>query len=176
MTDGGCISIRPYVPGDAAALHAAVVESASDAHRWLPWCRPGYTFEEARGWVERQVENFEVGEELHFAVVDGDAYLGGCGLSRIDPLHRIANLGYWVRTAAVGRGVATSAVRALVRYAFAETALERLEVLCALDNVASQRVAERAGAVREGVLRKRLYLHGEAQDAVVYSLVRPDDS
>jgi RimJ/RimL family protein N-acetyltransferase len=67
-------------------------------------------------------------------------------------------------------------VRLIADFAFRETDLLRLEIVCALGNVASQRVAERAGAVREGVLRHRLLLHGEPVDAVMYSLVRPTRS
>jgi RimJ/RimL family protein N-acetyltransferase len=64
-------------------------------------------------------------------------------------------------------------VRQLADFAFRTTDLVRLEIVCAVGNERSQRVAERAGAVREGVLRRRLVLHGEAVDAVMYSLVRP---
>jgi len=48
--------------------------------------------------------------------------------------------------------------------------------LAATGNHASQRVAEKAGAVREGVLRKRLLVKGQTQDAVLYSLVAEDFS
>src|SRR5712691_5832046 len=86
--------------------------------------------------------------------------------------HRFGNLGYWVRTSATGRGVARAAVRQLADFAFRNTELVRLEIVCAVGNQRSQRVAERAGAVREGVLRDRLLLHGQAVDAIMYSLTR----
>ena len=70
------------------------------------------------------------------------------------------------------RGVATEAVRQVADFAFGNTDLVRLEIVCAVGNDASQRVAERAGAVREGVLRHRLLLHGQPVDAVMYSVVR----
>jgi RimJ/RimL family protein N-acetyltransferase len=68
--------------------------------------------------------------------------------------------------------VATEAVRQVAHFAFRDTDLQRLEIVCAVGNEPSQRVAERAGAVREGVLRHRLLLHGQPVDAVMYSLVR----
>jgi ribosomal-protein-serine acetyltransferase len=79
-----------------------------------------------------------------------------------------------VRTSATGRGVASEAVRQVADFAFRNTELVRLEIVCAVGNRRSQRVAERAGAVREGVLRDRLLLHGEAVDAIMYSLTRPE--
>jgi len=59
------------------------------------------------------------------------------------------------------------------KWAFASTELVRLEILVAISNLPSQRVAEKAGAVREGVLRRRLLLHGVSHDAVMFSLTRP---
>jgi len=82
-------------------------------------------------------------------------------------------LGYWVRTSAARRGVATTAVRQLVDWGFEHTDLVRMEVLVSTHNVASLRTASKAGAEREGVLRSRLWLHGLAHDAVVFSFIRP---
>ena len=88
------------------------------------------------------------------------------------PLHRFANLGYWVRSSAAGRGVAPAAVRLLADWAFRETDLLRLEIVAAVGNRRSQRVAEKAGAIREGVLRDRLLLHGQPHDVVIYAILR----
>jgi len=52
--------------------------------------------------------------------------------------------------------------------------LLRIEIVAAVDNIPSQRVAEKAGARREGVLRNRLFINGESLDAVLFSLV-PED-
>jgi ribosomal-protein-serine acetyltransferase len=82
-------------------------------------------------------------------------------------------VGYWVRSSATPQGVATAALQRLVQWAFQHTALMRLEVVVSTQNAASLRVAEKAGAVREGVLRKRLLLHGVWHDAVLFSFVRP---
>ena len=70
--------------------------------------------------------------------------------------------------------LATQAVKSLAAWAFANTDLIRLEIVVALGNAASLRVAEKAGARREGTLRKRLFFHGVAHDAAMFSLVRGD--
>ena len=98
--------------------------------------------------------------------------MGGCGLNQINAAHRFANLGYWIRSSAMGTGIAPAAVRLVARFAFDRTDLVRLEIVCAVGNVRSQRVAEKAGAVREGVLRDRLILPSGPSDAVVFSLTR----
>jgi RimJ/RimL family protein N-acetyltransferase len=71
-----------------------------------------------------------------------------------------------------GQGIAPRAVEQLAKWAFSQTDLHRLEIVAALGNTRSQRVAEKAGAIREGILRGRLWLHSTPHDAVLYSITR----
>ena len=156
-------------------MHAAALESVADVHPWLAWCHERYSLDEARQWVLTQEKLAQQGMAYEFAILgEGGRFLGGCGIKQINKANRFANLGYWVRTSATGRGVAPSAVRLVTEYAFRETDLVRLEIVCAVRNIRSQRVAEKAGAVREGVLRSRLLLPTGHSDAVMYSLLRPE--
>jgi ribosomal-protein-serine acetyltransferase len=167
------VLIRPYQIEDAAALFEAGKESFAEMNPFMPWCHANYALDEARSWVKGQVLHFESGTEFQFAILSNEnKYIGGCGLNAIDRSNRRANLGYWVRTSATGQGVATAATRQLVDWAFENTDLNRLEVVVSVKNTASLRVAEKAGAVREGLLRGRLVLHGQAHDAAVFSFVR----
>src|SRR5438132_390407 len=83
---------------------------------------------------------------------------GGCGINQRIRKDRMANLGYWVRTSATRRGIATAAVRLATEYAFEHTDLLRLEIVVAITNIASRRVAEKVGAVREGIAHDRIFL------------------
>ena len=166
-------SIRFYEPGDAQALWEAARESVLEVGPWLPWCHADYSIDDAAEWTRTRAALAAEGREYTFAILGPEGrFLGGCGLNHINRAHRFCNLGYWVRTSATGGGVATMAVRLAADYAFKNTDLGRLEIVCAAGNVASQRVAERAGAVREGLLRDRLVIHGQSADAIMYSLVR----
>ncbi len=168
------IRIRPYRPDDAPRLYEAARESVGDVFPWLAWCHPRYSLEEAAAWTASREELARQGLEYHFVVTgDEDRFLGACGINQINRMHRFGNLGYWVRTSAAGRGVAVSAVALCAEFAFRNTDLLRLEIVCAVGNRRSQRVAEKAGALREGVLRDRLLLRGTSHDAVMYSIVRP---
>lgn len=167
------ITLRPYRLDDVEAVFAAVMESQAELARWMPWCHANYARADAVAWVERQPEMFQAGTEYNFLIVDEtDRVIGSCGLNRLDFVNGTANLGYWVRTSAAGRGVATAAARKLQHWAFESTGLHRLEILAAVENRGSQRVAEKAGAVREAVLRSRLVGRGRRHDAVLYALLR----
>lgn len=114
------------------------------------------------------------GEELALAVVDAADHgrvLGGASLYDVDHDQERAAIGYWLASHARGRGVATRALRLLAGWAFGRLRLARLELTCAPDNDASQRVAERCGFVREGVLRSHVRFKGERRDSVLFSLL-----
>ena len=174
MDDGGRVFLRPYRPGDETEVFAAIRESVEELSRWMPWCHPGYSIEEARAWIEHCGVAGARRSEFHFVIEDeSGAFLGTCGLNQMRVEHRMANLGYWVRTSAAGRGVATRAVTSLADFAFRETDLVRLEIVVALDNLRSMRVAEKSGAIREGIAHQRLRIHDRSEDAVVYAILRP---
>lgn len=168
------VDIRPLEMRDAPAVFRAVDESRVEISRWMDWCKPTYALHDAEEWISSALRGREDGSCFQFGIFDGRRFLGSCGLSRVDETAGVANLGYWVRTRATGQGVAPEAARRVIAWSFAHTDLERIEILAALGNRRSQRVAEKIGAVREGVLRCRLPVFGRRYDAVLYSIVRSD--
>ncbi len=168
------IRLEPYSLWHVELLYVAAVESQAELFPFLPRCHPGYHVDEARLYVHSQIENFQAGTSFEFAIMSEDGtYLGGCGLNRLDASYRRANLGYWVRSSVTGKGIATAAVQELAGWAWAHSNLNRLEIVVTIENLASCRVAEKAGAEFEGTARCRLMLHEEPHDARIFSLVRP---
>ncbi|MEP0764930.1 MAG: GNAT family N-acetyltransferase [Fimbriimonadia bacterium] len=172
----GEIRIRRHREGDVDALFEAARESIAEVGRWLPWCHPDYRREETAEWIAGRIEAWDRGDAYEFVIEDAETgrVLGGVGINSINRGLRSANLGYWVRTTAAGRGVATAAARLAARFALEVMGLVRVYILADVENLPSQRVAEKAGAVREGVLRNALVLRGEPRDAVGYSLIPGD--
>jgi RimJ/RimL family protein N-acetyltransferase len=97
--------------------------------------------------------------------------VGAAGLNRIDPLHGMANLGYWTRTSRLRQGAALAATRALQAIAFETLGLTRLEIVVAEGNEGSVAVARLAGGTRECLARNRLRVGGRPVPAHVFSLV-----
>ena len=171
----GELLIRPWAADDAAALVEAARESSAEILPWMDWCRPDYARADAAAFIEMTVEAWGAGRMHEFAVTGRDGrLLGAMGINQINPVHHFANLGYWVRTSAAGRGVAPAAGRAVAGWALSVLGLQRLEIVIAVGNVRSERVAMRLGARQEGVLRRRLRAGGQAQDATMFSLVPAD--
>lgn len=170
------VRIRRSDIGDAVRVIDAVRESIVDLERWMPWAHKGYSLEDSAMWLDLCREGWEKGTQYAFIAVDvatGDV-LGDCAISQINRMNGFANLGYWVRSSATGQGLGSTLARRVARFGIEELRLNRLEILTAIGNHASQRVAEKAGATREGVLRSRLILHEQVLDAAMYSLTAGD--
>lgn len=171
-------SLLLRLPGeeDVDRLVAAVRQSLPGLSQWLPWVHQNYGREDAATWIHSCPDAWERDEHYSFSILDPSAgeLLGGCGLNFIDRTYCRANLGYWLRASARGRGWATEATQAVARFGIHTLGFERLEIVAAVGNLPSQRVAERSGAQREGIARRRLPLSGEFHDAVCYAIVRGD--
>ena len=167
--------VRPLAIGDAPALHAAVRASIASLSHWFPWAHPDYAPSDAEARIAHCTAARARGEEFAFGVFGIDGELQGCvGLNQVNRAHRSANLGYWIGEAHRGRGIATDAARQVAATGFGELGLVRIEIVTLPGNAASQRVAEKLGATREGEFRNRLVVRGEPVDAVVFSLVPRD--
>ena len=120
----GSTTLRAPGPDDARAHCEAVLESLPEVSAWLEWAHVGYRVAESAAFIERAIAGRQSGEMYEFFIVDrDDRFLGGAGLNRVDTRFMKANLGYWVRTSAAGRGVAAAASGLLARYGFEQLGL-----------------------------------------------------
>ncbi len=132
---------------------------------------PGY----ARAWLDRYEEGRRDGTKEAFAALDDDGSFVGLALApKIDLAAGEAELGYIVTPAARGRGLATAMLGSLTRWAFAELGLVRLYLIIDVENAASERVAERCGYVREGVMRSTHLKDDVRVDAGLWSRLATD--
>ena len=96
--------------------------------------------------------------------------LGGGTLHHLDLKRSVIEVGYWLYPRARGRGVATKVARALAEYAFT-LGLQRVAAYVEVGNVPSERVLERAGFAREGVIRSLPKSEGRRVDKTLFSLL-----
>lgn len=173
----GSLVLRPPSVHDIDALYQAAQESIQDLRCWMPWAHEDYSRSDTTSYVEAQPQAWQNGEEYSFLIQESGSstVLGCCGLNRFEWINRRANLGYWIRTLAAGRGIATRAAKLVAHFGFEPLQLQRIEIVAGVGNLASQRVAEKIGALRECIARNRCRVNEQPMDAVVYSLV-PGDS
>ena len=160
----GTILLRPWREEDAPAVCAACQDP--EIQHWMPLIPRPYTLDDARAFVSGELA---LGPHQYAIEVDREV-VGSIGM-RVNE-NATGHVGYWCAREARGRGIVPRALRRLARYAFEDLELGRLELITDPDNMASQRVAEKAGFQREGVLRSHL-LHpdGRRRDSVMFSLL-----
>jgi RimJ/RimL family protein N-acetyltransferase len=167
------LRLRPFTDGDADALFAL----HSDARVLRYWDAPPWPDRQraARFLATcRQLAADGSGARLAIErAVDGE-FLGWCGLSRWNAVHRTAALGYCLHERAWGQGHATEAAGAVLQWAFDASDLNRIQAETDTRNAASARVLEKLGFRREGTLREDCVVNGEVSDSWVYGLLRRD--
>jgi RimJ/RimL family protein N-acetyltransferase len=169
----GTIVLREWDDSDVPAIVSGCADP--EIARWLDQVPQPYTERDAREWVGSTRRGWRESSIASFAIADRrtDEAIGSVSVHWLDHEQAVGEVGYWVRRDARGRGVATRAVRLAARWAIEDCGLERLQLRADSENAASQRVAEKAGFRREGVLRSARYSErqGRRVDFVVYSLL-----
>ena len=165
LRDGDLV-LRKWTEDDVPALVVACNDP--EIPRWIPVIPSPYTEEDARAFVRGGIESLP---EHSLAMTESGVVVGAIGLG-VNSMNYRGRIGYWVAAPARGRGICTRALRMLSRWALDELELQRIELVTDPDNRASQRVAEKVGFQREGVLRAHLrHPDGRIRDSVMFSLL-----
>jgi ribosomal-protein-alanine N-acetyltransferase len=165
------LRLRPFADTDADDLF----ELQSNAHVLRYWDSPPWT---DRASVARFMAGCramaEDGSGVRVAIErrSDRVFVGWCTFNSWNPDFRSGSLGYCLNEAAWGHGYATEAARALLRWAFDNLDLNRVQSETDTRNVASARVLEKLGFVREGTLREDCIVNGDVSDTWVYGLLR----
>ena len=162
--------LRPLGEADIPQLLRSPPDD--EMRRWLTIRANPVTEESVRAeLIAPSQAGWRDGTMAHFAIYETarDRLLGTISVRFYR--HGIGEIGYDLLPHGRGRGVATRAVKLVARWAFGELGIERLELRTHPDNVASQRVAERAGFTNEGIERLSRRLYDERHDCIVFSLL-----
>ena len=152
--------------GDAASL----ARHANDREIWLNlrdrFPHP-YAVSDAAAYIARVKGQDPV---TAFVILVDDDAVGGITLMPGHDIERVsAEVGYWLGRAFWGRGIVTDALRAITDHAFVRLGLQRVFAVPFVRNVASQRVLEKAGYVREGTMRRSAIKDGVLLDQLLYA-------
>lgn len=161
------VLLRPWGENDVAAITAACQDP--ETARWTTIPQP-YAESDASEWVGRCQDAWRDGT-VPLAVgerVSGELV---AAITMWTIRQGVGEFGYWAVPEARGRGYVPRALLLLCEWAFAEHDFERLQLGTFPGNVSSERVAEKVGFQREGVLRRWMLQHGERRDVTMWSLL-----
>jgi RimJ/RimL family protein N-acetyltransferase len=166
---GSCFVIRGWKKGDEASLQRNADNPKVSACLMDRFPSP-YTLEDALHWVNALIGQDPV---VNFAITINDEVVGGIGMEpRQDVYRKTAIIGYWLSEDLWGRGIMPEAVKLVTGYAFTHLDFIRLQASVYSKNPASMRVLEKAGYVKEGIMRNAVIKNGEILDEHLYAILR----
>ncbi|KAF6564621.1 GNAT family N-acetyltransferase [Paenibacillus sp. EKM202P] len=149
------LTIRAPQWGDGVAVNEAIRESVNELRPWLPFARNLPTEEESEIRSRQARLKFLDRSDMVLYIFDtaSGQFVASSGLHRMNWDARRFEIGYWLRTSWIGKGIVTEAVHGITDFAIQHLHANRLEILCDSRNTRSAKVAERAGFTLEGILR-----------------------
>ena len=164
---------------DAAALLAYAQRNDGPQRPWSPPTPPeAFTEQHILRRIHDGQRQLAAGTHVRFwfrrRLEERGPFVGALTLSGIElGAFRCARVGYHLDHECQGQGLMSEALQAVVRYAFTQLRLHRLEASVIPTNERSVRVLERAGFVVEGYARKYLFINGQLRDHLLTSLSNP---
>lgn len=159
--------LRELEMDDTPAIFRAIDSQREHLGRWLPFVESTRTIDDSRAYVQSVVD----GTELIFSLRLDDILIGIAGFKETDRNENHTEIGYWMREEFQGRGLMTSAVRELVRFAMEDQGIAEVFIKCAVGNERSRNIPLRLGfTFREILPRDEYVAEGVFRDVEVYSL------
>lgn len=157
---------------DANKLRDCVSHSPS-LHRWIDWCEPEFTLQQAERFLLSTRLNWVKAEAYGFGIYRryNEELIGMVAINELYHTFNMVSVGYWIRDSEQRHGYAKEAVEGLVTFCFEQLKVTRVEIVCDPENEPSQRLAEQCGAVFEAKARNRFIYLGKPRDGLVYSLI-----
>ena len=161
--------LRSFTPGDVEAVHAYAGDP--EVCRYTDW-GPN-TPAQSQSFIDEMcaASLMQHPASLTWAVTLGGNVVGACSVSVSSAEHRRGVMGYVLARAHWGKGYATEAAAAVLRFAREDLALERVEATCRPGNAAWQRVLRKIGMQQEGLLRSHMLIRGRREDSLLFAAV-----
>lgn len=166
----GRIALRPLREEDIEPIFQACQDPTISAFTRVPF---PYDREMAEEFVRGSDISYRSHQGVVFAIEVNGAFAGTIGLHSINLGDHCTEVGYWIEKSFRGKGLCTVALDLMARFALETMKFRRMEALADFNNIASQRVMERAGMTRDALLRNRVTKpNGDQIDMVLYSMVK----
>lgn len=135
---------------------------------------PVQSIENAQKFIDRYTEELEDEEEITWGIVSkqNNKLIGTCCIGDFDKGARRAELGYAINQSQWGKGYATEALEAVLKFGFEIIDLNRIEATITPGNNASVRVLEKLHFIQEGIVRERDLIKGKLEDGIIMSILQ----
>jgi len=168
------VELRLIEERHADAIFALTDQDRAYLRDWLPWVDRTASVEDTLAFVHRSLEQFAANDGLTAGIWNQACFCGVIGYHKIDWPNRRVEIGYWLGKSFQGQGLATDSCRVLIRHAFLEWELNRVEIRCATGNTGSCAIPKRLGFTLEGTIREGEIVNGRKLDLNIFGLLRSE--
>lgn len=170
--------LRTFTPSDARVLAQLLADNKFFWSTYEPLHRDEFYTEEAQYQkILETLQLLQANREFSFGIFEHSSHrlIGHISLYSIKGLpYSSCFVGYSMDERYIGRGIATEAVRLLLEFGFNRLNIHRIEAYVAPQNLASVKVLEKSGFIREGLLRQLLFINGVWVDHYMYAILQED--
>lgn len=168
------IELRTVAVAEFESVFSAVDQNRAHLREWLPWVDASKS---ARGYldvIKYWQHDIDSGAGLPMGVYFKGEFIGMCGFNTIDNQSKRAQIGYWISKEFEGRGVVRKAVESLIDYGFSQLELNRIEIICGVENKRSRKLPESLEFTEEGVMKEYEFLYDHFHDCVLYRMLKSE--
>jgi len=165
--------LRPFRRKDTTPVHEAVRASLPELAEYLPWA-VNYQRSVTAQFIRDSIGAWASGRAFDFAIrtlEKEDRHLGNVSVWFTSRVNSIGEVGYWIRSDATGQGFGTEATARALQIAFEELSMHRVVTRVAVGNLASERIVQKLGFLKEGTLRDEVKVGHKWLDHTVWGLL-----
>lgn len=168
------IKLKEPMAYQAEELARGISEDYEYLNEFCPAPAAAVSLEEAQKLIESYNEWNRNLQGLYSLILVEDKIAGVFQLNKFDLINSTTEFGYWIFAKYQGRGIITRCFAAMLEYTFDELKFNRIEIKCAVANTKSQKIPERFGFTKEGILRQNQWLGDGFIDSILFSLLREE--
>lgn len=160
----------------ARELFQLVDQSREHLRDWMPWADKTTEEKDTLGFIEFALKSFANGTDFHCGIWYEGQLAGVIGYHNMNTDIKIGEIGYWLGKEFEGKGIMTKSTAALIRYGFEELGLNKVEIVCAVENVRSQKIPQRLGFQQEGIRRQAILAGSRIADVMIFGMLVTDET
>ena len=172
---GDNIVLKQIELSDAEEIFQIIDSQRDYLGEWLSFAKSAQ-LSDTEGFVKSVVNAPKNIFEYAFTIRKSDEFVGIIRFRHTDRLNKKTEIGYWLSEKHQEQGIVTKSVQKLCEFAFSNMDINRIQIKCAVNNLASIKIPIRLGFIFEGIERQGELLYGNVfTDVVVYSKLKSDN-
>jgi len=168
------VSLKRLEMDDVTELFDLIQKNKNYLRQWMSWADSTKTPEDIKEFIQKTIDQFEKSLGPQFVIIVKKSIVGVIGFHPIDKANHIAEIGYWLTEDQQGNGIMTNCCKVLIKHAFENLNINRLQIPAAEHNTKSRSIPERLGLQFEGILRERENLYGNFVNHAMYSMLKSE--